>query len=305
MKEEKEFKCDTCDDRIFKSEEALNMHNSAKHSQSMSKEKIGKTNYKKIRNWGISLIVLGLVIYGIFFIFSGAKTLPPTDMQGHVESSPPSHILKEPMSIPVQKHMLEHLDGVQGERGGVIINYDCENYDCESGLVENLENFASYYNYVYVAPFKNMAAKIALTQLNRIEVLEDYDEEKIHIFISGRVPTNEELGIFTPIDFEEETVEVELIQETNIKEFDVIAKQWQFSPDTIEVNVGDTVILNVKSIDVNHGLAIPKLGIDEFLSPGNTVKIEFIANQEGTFIFACSVSCGVGHSGMRGKIIVS
>ena len=89
------------------------------------------------------------------------------------------------------------------------------------------------------------------------------------------------------------------------KEFDIVAKQWQFSPNKIEVNKGDTVILNVKSIDVNHGLTIPKLGINEFLIPGNTVKIEFVANQKGTFVFACSVSCGVGHSGMRGKIIVN
>jgi len=48
-----------------------------------------------------------------------------------------------------------------------------------------------------------------------------------------------------------------------------------------------------------------KLGINEFLSPGNTVRIEFVANQKGTFVFACSVSCGVGHGGMRGKIIVN
>ena len=89
------------------------------------------------------------------------------------------------------------------------------------------------------------------------------------------------------------------------KEFNIIAKQWQFSPNKIEVNKGDTVILNVKSIDVTHGFAIPKLGINEFLSPGNTVKIEFVANKKGTFVFACSVSCGVGHSGMRGKIVVN
>ena len=89
------------------------------------------------------------------------------------------------------------------------------------------------------------------------------------------------------------------------KEFVIIARQWQFSPDKIEVNQGDTVILNVKSIDVSHGLAIPKLGINEFLSPGNTVKIEFVAHQKGTFVFACSVSCGAGHVGMRGKIIVN
>ena len=102
-----------------------------------------------------------------------------------------------------------------------------------------------------------------------------------------------------------EDTQINTLTTGETKEFNIIAKQWQFSLNKIEVNKGDTVILNVKSIDVSHGIAIPKLGINEFLSPGNTVKIEFVANQKGTFAFACSISCGVGHSGMRGKIIVN
>ncbi len=89
------------------------------------------------------------------------------------------------------------------------------------------------------------------------------------------------------------------------KEFNILAKQWQFSPGEIEVNKGDKVILNIKSIDVTHGVAIPNFGINEVLSPGKEVRIEFIADKEGTFYFSCSVSCGAGHSGMRGKIVVN
>lgn len=302
--EEEKLKCEECD-RKFNSKEAINMHNSAKHSSNLKKEKVAKTSYKKIRNWIIAIVVIGVIFWLITLSFSNIKTLPPTDMLGHVESSPLSHVLKEPMSIPIQKHMLEHVDGEEGAGGGVIINYNCKDYNCENSLVENLETFASYYNYVYVAPFKNMDAKIALTKLNQIEILDEYDKDKIHIFISGRVPTDEELGISTPTDSEQDQIEEELAQTTNIKEFDITAKQWQFSPDTIEVNEGDTVILNIKSIDVSHGIALPDFGIDEFLSPGNEVKIEFIADKKGTFSFFCSVSCGVGHSGMRGKIIVN
>ena len=159
------------------------MHNSAKHPK--PEKKSIKLNYKKIRNWGVLIVVLALVIFGFYFMFSGVKTLPPTDMQGHVEANPPSHILREPMSIPIQKHMLEHVDGQQGVRGGVIINYNCEDYNCEEGLIENLEQFGYEFNYVYVAPFKNMDAKIALTKLNRIEVLEEYNEGEIRNFIVG------------------------------------------------------------------------------------------------------------------------
>ncbi len=102
-------------------------------------------------------------------------------MQGHIESNPPSHVLKEPMPITIQKHMLEHADG--SGRAGVIINYNCRDYSCEENLIENLEAFALSYNYVYVAPFKGMDAKIALTKLGKIKILEEYDESIIKNFI--------------------------------------------------------------------------------------------------------------------------
>ncbi len=292
-------RCEICD-RTFKNSESLAMHNKAKHPEKILKEK-KQLPVKKIRNWGIFIVVLGAIIGLIIFGISNVKTFPPTDMQGHIESNPSSHVLKEPMPIAVQKHMLEHSDGTG--RPGIIINYNCKDYECENNLIENLESFASEFDYVYVAPFKGMDAKIALTKLGKIEILEEYDEDKIYIFISGIVPTNEELGTSSPDGDEENQVE-ETIQITDVKEFDVTAKQWQFSPDTIEVNKGDNVILNVKSIDVAHGFALPEFGIDERLSPGNEIKIEFLADKEGTFSFFCNVQCGSGHSGMSGKIIV-
>ncbi len=299
---EEKPRCEICD-RNFKDAEGLDMHNAAKHPKTEKTEK-KKIPVKKIRNWGIGLIITVLVVWGISAMFSGGGlTLPPTDMQGHVEVSPDSHVLKEPMNILIQKHMLEHADGTGSP--GVVINYDCENYDCETGLIENLEAFADTYpENVYVAPFKNMAAKMALTKLNRIETLDEYDKNKIHIFISGRIPINEELGISNSENSEENQILEELTQTTNIKEFNMVASQWKFSPDTIRVNKGDNVILNVESVDVAHGIAIPDYGIDEYLSPGQTVKIEFVADRKGTFLFSCSVSCGVGHLGMSGKLIV-
>ena len=89
-----------------------------------------------------------------------------------------------------------------------------------------------------------------------------------------------------------------------IKEFTMIAKQWKFEPNTITVNQGDLVRLKIISIDVAHGIAIPDYSINEYLSPGQTINIEFTADRKGTFRFACRVSCGVGHSGMMGKLIV-
>lgn len=92
--------------------------------------------------------------------------------------------------------------------------------------------------------------------------------------------------------------------DTQVKEFEITAKQFSFEPSTIEVNRGDKVKLIVTSVDVPHGFAIPEYDINERLDPGKEVVIEFTANKQGTFTVFCSVFCGSGHSGMKGKIIV-
>ena len=88
------------------------------------------------------------------------------------------------------------------------------------------------------------------------------------------------------------------------KEFNIVARQWNFNPDTITVNEGDTVVLNIESIDVTHGFAISAFGINERLSPGNNVRVEFVADRKGSFSFFCTVQCGSGHTRMRGTLIV-
>jgi len=174
-------RCEICD-RTFKDADGLDMHNKAKHSEGVEKEK-KPVSLGKYKGWIIfGVIVIGL-IWGVIWLSSLRTVLPPTDMEGHIEVNPPSHVMTEPMDIRVHKHMLEHADAIEGGRPGAIINYNCKDYDCEEGLIENLESFAERYDHVYVAPFKNMDAKIALTKLNRQEILEEYDEERIDVFV--------------------------------------------------------------------------------------------------------------------------
>lgn len=89
------------------------------------------------------------------------------------------------------------------------------------------------------------------------------------------------------------------------KEFEITAKNWEFVPDTIEVNLGDLVDLHVISIDVTHGFYLGEFGVNEILKPNKEVDIEFIADKRGTFSFSCSVPCGSGHGRMRGQLIVN
>lgn len=103
----------------------------------------------------------------------------------------------------------------------------------------------------------------------------------------------------------EDVEEKVVVTEGQVKEFIVMAKQWEFIPATIEVNLGDTVKLQVTSTDVTHGFVLSEFGVNERLSPGKVVNIEFVADKAGTFGFYCSVPCGSGHGGMQGQLIVT
>jgi heme/copper-type cytochrome/quinol oxidase subunit 2 len=91
----------------------------------------------------------------------------------------------------------------------------------------------------------------------------------------------------------------------NVKEFNIVARQWEFDPSVIEVNQGDRVILHIESVDVTHGFGLPEFNINEELRPGETVDVEFVADKKGSFTFSCTVYCGSGHGSMKGTLIVN
>jgi len=93
-------------------------------------------------------------------------------------------------------------------------------------------------------------------------------------------------------------------QNQQLKKFTLTAQQWSYDPNTITVNEKDKVILSITSKDVEHSFALPDFGINETLSPGKTIAVEFVANKKGTFTFSCGISCGSEHSDMKGTLIV-
>ncbi|HPU94743.1 MAG TPA: cupredoxin domain-containing protein [Candidatus Gracilibacteria bacterium] len=99
------------------------------------------------------------------------------------------------------------------------------------------------------------------------------------------------------------TEESQPVQET--KTFNITARQFEFSPNTISVNEGDKVVVNLTSEDVAHGFAITEYAINETAPAGTTRIIEFTANKKGTFTFRCPVPCGEGHADMVGNLIVN
>ncbi len=82
------------------------------------------------------------------------------------------------------------------------------------------------------------------------------------------------------------------------------ARKWEFDPEVVRVNQGDTVRLIIESTDVTHGIFIKAFNVNEVLSPGKATTIEFTASSKGTFPLVCSVPCGSGHGSMTGSLIV-
>lgn len=89
------------------------------------------------------------------------------------------------------------------------------------------------------------------------------------------------------------------------KTFDVVASQYAFTPETLTVNAGDTVVINLSTDDVPHGFSIPDFGVNATITPGKTKAVEFVADAAGSYTFSCSVACGSGHNSMRGTLVVN
>lgn len=173
----------------FSEEEAKTSHDKTERRLSKKErkrerreaEKLKKKRQKIMHYFLWTLAGAGIVI-AFIVAASRREVLPPTTMQGHIERSPESHIVDRPMDSRVHKHMLEHADG--SGPPGIIINYNCDDFDCAPDFIDNLAKLVTEYpRTVYLAPYPNMSAKLALSALGRQKVLDVFDEEEIREFI--------------------------------------------------------------------------------------------------------------------------
>ena len=86
----------------------------------------------------------------------------------------------------------------------------------------------------------------------------------------------------------------------------MVAERFTFTPSRIEVPVGTTVEIHIRSEDTDHGFHI--------VGEGNTIipkrrfgeaVVVFEADEPGEYRFECSKLCGAGHNFMQGEIIVT
>jgi heme/copper-type cytochrome/quinol oxidase subunit 2 len=110
-------------------------------------------------------------------------------------------------------------------------------------------------------------------------------------------------------------------QTQDIQVLEITAKKYEYSSSPVHVKVGTKVQLKITAADHDHGfkiLAVPDgalpNGADGLifssaqecwqLKKGETTTIEFLAQTPGTYTFKCCHTCGLGHKGMKGQIIV-
>jgi len=85
----------------------------------------------------------------------------------------------------------------------------------------------------------------------------------------------------------------------------IVMKKWEIVPARVEVPQGARVELVVTSTDVEHGIAVPVLGIREPVQPEHPAVIRFLARTPGVYPMRCSILCGRGHDHMTGAIVIT
>jgi cytochrome c oxidase subunit 2 len=85
----------------------------------------------------------------------------------------------------------------------------------------------------------------------------------------------------------------------------ITAKKFEFSPDSITLKKGETVVFEISSEDRKHGFNLHAFGVRSDVLPGKVSSIRFTPDKTGKFTFSCDVFCGDGHEDMTGTVVVT
>ena len=90
-----------------------------------------------------------------------------------------------------------------------------------------------------------------------------------------------------------------------VKEIEVSAKKYEFTPAEIEVPVNTLLRLHLTATDKEHGFELKSVK-DSCVKfkPGAPATLEFYADKAGELEFNCCKFCGMGHGKMKGKLVV-
>jgi len=87
------------------------------------------------------------------------------------------------------------------------------------------------------------------------------------------------------------------------RQFSIVAENNKYSPNEIIVHHMDVVTIDFSAKGKTYDITIPDYGLKRVVEAGNSVKIQFQADQVGKFTFYCDL-CGGLKSGVTGVLIV-
>ena len=93
-------------------------------------------------------------------------------------------------------------------------------------------------------------------------------------------------------------------QAPNRPEFTLVARNYRYDPDRLEVSQDDLVRLTIRSEDFTYSFAIDEYRIVRRVPAGETTTFEFRADRAGTFRFYSNLTGEGGHADMQGQLVV-
>ena len=85
----------------------------------------------------------------------------------------------------------------------------------------------------------------------------------------------------------------------------VSVKKFEYSVTQITVRKGVPVVIELTSLDRQHGFSLPAFGMRGDVNPGEVTRIAFTPDKTGTFEYLCDIFCGEGHEDVTGTLIVT
>jgi len=90
----------------------------------------------------------------------------------------------------------------------------------------------------------------------------------------------------------------------NRHEMTLVARDFRWAPDHIELNQDDLLRLTIRSEDIAYSFAIDEYRIVRRVPAGGATTFEFRANRPGVYRFYSNLTTDRGHAEMEGQLTV-
>jgi cytochrome c oxidase subunit II len=84
----------------------------------------------------------------------------------------------------------------------------------------------------------------------------------------------------------------------------IVAEQYAFVPECVQVPVDTPVKFRLTSTDVVHGFLLPATNVNTMVMPGYIAEVRTSFSRPGVYNMPCHEFCGSGHHGMWAKVNV-